>query len=124
MASRALLSAAEALAAFFGRAESNNFLLPILIAILNVDDWQLRAAFFAHIAPIAAHVGYDSLADFLVPCFEPALQARLADAPIKPTLQPRKHCCALGMRLSGPCVEPVLRVCAFVVNNTPSKPNA
>lgn len=54
-----------------GRRESNDFLLPAMITLLNDRGaWQLRAAFFQHIAQVAAHAGPAGLEAFLLPILE------------------------------------------------------
>lgn len=53
------------------RRESNDFLLPAMITLLNERGaWQLRAAFFQHIALVAAHAGPAGLEAFLLPILE------------------------------------------------------
>ncbi|KAK9817197.1 hypothetical protein WJX72_010933 [[Myrmecia] bisecta] len=69
----ALLPHVPALAAFLGRRESNDFLLPAMITFLNDRSWQLRAAFFTHIAALGPYAGADGLDAFLLPCLEQAL---------------------------------------------------
>eukprot|EP00898_Chlorokybus_atmophyticus_P003180 jgi/Chlat1/3863/Chrsp26S04158 len=70
---RTLVAHVPALCSFFGRRESNDFLLPLLISFLNDRDRQLRASFFAYIAQVGAFVGRASLDAFLLPCIEQAL---------------------------------------------------
>lgn len=51
--------------------ESNDFLLPAMITLLNDrGNWQLRGAFFQHIACIATHAGPAGLEAFLLPILE------------------------------------------------------
>ena len=69
----ALLADAEALAHFFGRADSNDFLVPLLITCLNDRAWSLRAAFFRHIAAVGRLVGGAPCEAFLLPCVERCL---------------------------------------------------
>lgn len=51
---------------------SNDYLLPTIITFLNDRDWQLRAAFFRHIACLAPTTGFAGLEAFLLPCVEQA----------------------------------------------------
>lgn len=67
---RALLSHSPQLAAFFGRRDINDVLLPLLITCLNAGSWQLRGAFFGAVAGIGPYGGRDSLDVFLLPCLE------------------------------------------------------
>ena len=54
---QALLPHVDALAAFLGRRECVDFLMPAIVTFLNDrSGWQLRAALFAHIGSIAAEV--------------------------------------------------------------------
>ena len=69
----ALLSGAEELARFFGRADSNDFLVPLLITCLNDRAWPLRASFFRHIARVGKFVGSAPCEAFLLPCVERCL---------------------------------------------------
>lgn len=69
----ALLSGSEELARFFGRADSNNFLVPLLITCLNDRAWPLRASFFRHIARVGKFVGSAPCEAFLLPCVERCL---------------------------------------------------
>ena len=51
---QALLPHVDALAAFLGRRECVDFLMPAIVTFLNDrSGWQLRAALFAHIGSIA-----------------------------------------------------------------------
>ena len=51
---RHLLPHVDALAAFLGRRECVDFLMPAIVTFLNDrSGWQLRAALFAHIGSIA-----------------------------------------------------------------------
>lgn len=67
---RALLSGSNLLAAFFGRKDVNELLLPLLITCLNSPEWQLRSAFFGAVSAVSAYAGRDSLDVFLLPCLE------------------------------------------------------
>ena len=69
----ALLSGSEELARFFGRADSNDFLVPLLITCLNDRAWPLRASFFRHIARVGKFVGSAPCEAFLLPCVERCL---------------------------------------------------
>lgn len=71
---RALLPHLPRLLAFLGRRHSNDYLLPTIITFLNDRDWQLRAAFFRHIACLAPTTGFSGLEAFLLPCVEQARQ--------------------------------------------------
>ncbi len=55
-----------------GRRECNNFLLPFIISFLNDREWQLRAAFYAAVVPLALHAGTAGFDHFLRPCLEQA----------------------------------------------------
>lgn len=57
---RSLLSTIIKLCVFFGRKETENFLLPLLFTFLNDTDWQLRAALFDHIAGVLAFAPWTS----------------------------------------------------------------
>ncbi|KAL3131972.1 hypothetical protein ABBQ38_007667 [Trebouxia sp. C0009 RCD-2024] len=70
---KAILPLMDDLAAFLGRRESNDFLLPAMITFLNDRDWQLRAAFFHHICEMGSYAGSQGLQAFLLPCLEQAL---------------------------------------------------
>lgn len=69
----ALLSGADELARFFGRADSNDFFVPLLITCLNDRAWPLRASFFEHIADVGKFVGRAPCEAFLLPCVERCL---------------------------------------------------
>ena len=69
----AVLAGADALASFFGRADANDFLVPLLITCLNDRSWRLRVAFFERIAAVARFVGVASAEAFLLPCVERCL---------------------------------------------------
>ena len=71
---RALLPHLPRLLAFLGRRHANDYLLPTIITFLNDRDWQLRAAFFRHIACLAPTTGFSGLEAFLLPCVEQARQ--------------------------------------------------
>lgn len=66
---RALLPHMDALAAFLGRQDTNDFLLPILISLMNNQDWQVKAAVFQHIACLGAYEGAAGL-HLVLPCLE------------------------------------------------------
>ena len=69
----AVLAGADALASFFGRAEANDFLVPLLITCLNDRSWTVRLAFFERIAAVGRFVGVASTEAFLLPCVERCL---------------------------------------------------
>jgi len=69
----AVLAGADALASFFGRADANDFLVPLLITCLNDRAWTLRVAFFEKIAKVGRFVGVASTEAFLLPCVERCL---------------------------------------------------
>ena len=66
-------SGAEDLARFFGRAEANDFLVPLLITCLNDRHRELRAAFFEIIPAVGRLVGEAPCEAFLLPCAERCL---------------------------------------------------
>ncbi|KAK3265006.1 hypothetical protein CYMTET_26290, partial [Cymbomonas tetramitiformis] len=72
-ARRSLLMDVRELCRFFGRKESNDLLLPLLITCLNDRDWFLRSTFFEHIAGVGPCVGRMPVEQFLLPCIEQAL---------------------------------------------------
>ena len=69
----AVLAGADTLASFFGRADANDFLVPLLITCLNDRAWTLRVAFFERIAKVGRFVGVASTEAFLLPCVERCL---------------------------------------------------
>lgn len=70
---RALLQDIGNLCCFFGKKQSNDFLLPILPAFLNDRDEQLRAVFFGKIVFVCFFVGQRSVEEYLLPYIEQAL---------------------------------------------------
>lgn len=70
---RALLMDIGNLCFFFGRRQSNDFLLPILPAFLNDRDEQLRAVFYGQIVYVCFFVGQRSVEEYLLPYIEQAL---------------------------------------------------
>ena len=102
-----------------GRRHSNDYLLPTIITFLNDRDWQLRAAFFRHIACLAPTTGFTGLEAFLLPCVE---QARLHTRcscrreAVKSNLDPnpkaaktswRPSCCLASSRRGSTCASAV-----------------
>jgi phosphoinositide-3-kinase regulatory subunit 4 len=69
----ALLISSAHLASFFGRDETNDFLIPLMITCLNSPSPQLRVAFFEHISGVANVVGRSSSESVFVPCIERCL---------------------------------------------------
>ncbi len=72
---RALLQGLEGLSQVFGRQETHDYLLPLVITFLNDRDWQLRAEFFARLPAVCRFVGPEALEAFLLPCGELSLAA-------------------------------------------------
>lgn len=70
---RALLQNIGNLCCFFGKKQSNDFLLPILPAFLNDRDELLRAVFFGKIVFVCFFVGQRSVEEYLLPYIEQAL---------------------------------------------------
>ncbi|GLJ26656.1 hypothetical protein SUGI_0518430 [Cryptomeria japonica] len=70
---RALLEHIKELCDFFGKKQTNDFLLPILPAFLNDRDEQLRAVFFEQIIHVCYFVGQISVEQYLFPYIEQAL---------------------------------------------------
>ncbi|XP_051113860.1 serine/threonine-protein kinase VPS15-like isoform X2 [Andrographis paniculata] len=70
---RALLHDIGNLCWFFGKRQSNDFLLPILPAFLNDRDEQLRAVFYGQIIYVCLFVGQRSVEEYLWPYIEQAL---------------------------------------------------
>ncbi|KAF3791532.1 putative serine/threonine-protein kinase [Nymphaea thermarum] len=70
---RALLHDIGNLCCFFGKRQSNDFLLPILPAFLNDRDDQLRAVFYEQIVFVCFFVGRRSVEEYLLPYIEQAL---------------------------------------------------
>lgn len=68
-----LLANSLDLAHFFGRDDTNNFLMPFLITCLNTSSPQMRCAFFNHIPAIGEFVGRSSCELVLVPCIDRCL---------------------------------------------------
>ena len=69
----ALLANSVQLAIFFGRDDTNDFLMPLLITCLNSQSPQLRSAFFRHISGVGRLVGRGSCELVLVPCIDRCL---------------------------------------------------
>ncbi|TMW55206.1 hypothetical protein Poli38472_013097 [Pythium oligandrum] len=70
---RALLVDITRLCIFFGRERTLDVVLPQLITFLNDRDWELRGAFFDHIAGVCAFVGRVTVEQYILPCIEQAL---------------------------------------------------
>ena len=70
---RALLQDIGKLCCFFGRRQSNDFLLPVLPAFLNDQDEQLRAVFYEKLVYVCFFVGQRSVEKYLLPYIEQAL---------------------------------------------------
>lgn len=68
-----LLANSAQLAHFFGRDDTNDFLMPFMITCLNTSSPHLRCAFFKHIAEIGEFVGQASCELVLVPCIDRCL---------------------------------------------------
>ena len=64
---RALLGSLTSLCLFFGKTKANDVLLGHLITYLNETDWELRAAFFEHIAGVAAFIGGNGMENYVLP---------------------------------------------------------
>lgn len=69
----ALLSDITRLCIFFGRQRVNDQLLPHLITVLNIREWELRAAFFEYVVGISVFVGKMAFLDYMLPIIEEAL---------------------------------------------------
>ncbi|KAL4390760.1 hypothetical protein AHAS_Ahas03G0177300 [Arachis hypogaea] len=70
---RALLQDIGRLGWFFGRRQSNDFLLPVLPAFLNDQDEQLRTVFYEKLVYVCFLVGQTSVEKYLLPYIEQAL---------------------------------------------------
>ena len=70
---RALLQRMPRLCAFFGRSETHDYLLPLVITFLNDRDWQLRADFFKQLPRVCQFVGPEGFEAFMLPCVELSL---------------------------------------------------
>jgi len=68
-----LLANSSQLAYFFGRDDTNNFLMPFLITCLNTSSPQMRCAFFNHISEVGEFLGRSSCELVLVPCIDRCL---------------------------------------------------
>ncbi|KAJ1558920.1 Serine/threonine-protein kinase [Nowakowskiella sp. JEL0078] len=64
---RSILLNMARLCIFFGKQRANDVLLSHMITYLNVNDWQLRAAFFESIVGVGMFVGDRSLEEFILP---------------------------------------------------------
>ena len=63
---QSLLKDITRLCVFFGRATTNNFILPALITFLNDSDWRLKSCFFQHISGVALFVGTKSFERYFI----------------------------------------------------------
>nr|CCA18528.1 phosphoinositide 3kinase regulatory subunit putativ [Albugo laibachii Nc14] len=70
---RALLLDISRLCLFFGRERTLDVILPQLIAFLNDQEWQVRAAFFQAVPKIALLLGKQTVELYILPCIEQAL---------------------------------------------------
>ncbi|EGG21037.1 putative protein serine/threonine kinase [Cavenderia fasciculata] len=64
---RVILSDIYRLCLFFGRAKTNDLVLPLITTFLNDKDWQLRSSFFENIVAVCTIVGSGSLESFIYP---------------------------------------------------------
>ena len=70
---RALLPDISRLAIFFGKKETSDFLLPMVVTFLNENDWELRSSFFENVVGLCEYVGGHSLESYIYPCILQAL---------------------------------------------------
>ena len=70
---RTVLRSIVKLALFFGREETQNQIIPIVITFLNQPNWQLRATLLEQLSGIIAFVGRVLLREYLFPCIESTL---------------------------------------------------
>ena len=68
-----MLANSTHLAHFFGRDDTKDFLMPLMITCLNAQSPQLRCAFFKYIAGVGKFIGRASCELVLVPCIDRCL---------------------------------------------------
>ncbi|KAI3438322.1 hypothetical protein D9Q98_000756 [Chlorella vulgaris] len=123
----ALLPHLGPLAAFVGRRDTADLLLPSLLTFFNSQSWQVRAAFYSSFACVCPSLGPEGVAAILLPFLDrllgdpqPAVAAEalcLLAALADRGLLRKRHLLALAARLCsrqmlGPGVPPPLRAAA------------